>query len=137
MTGCDSLFAFWPLHPTVSLGGATGQLCPSVSLYILNTWVQACGEIGEVGPWRERGERSEEAAAPPRCRVVAWGPLEVAAIRKTGWTWDRRGARTRWGQWQTSTCLAQPPTLDFTSILQILLFKSGREASSGKGSSEL
>lgn len=29
------------------------------------------------------------------------------------------------------------PTLDFTSTLQILLFKPGREASSGKGSSEL
>lgn len=43
---------------------------------------------------RERGERPEEAAALIRCLVVAWGPLEAAAIRQTGWTWDRRGART-------------------------------------------
>ena len=80
--GCDSLFAFWPLHPTFSLGGATGQLCPSVSLYTLRTWAQACGEIGEVGPWRESAGRGLRRLLP--CHGARWWPGDRWRLQQSG-----------------------------------------------------
>lgn len=137
--GHDGLLA---PHPTASPGGATGQLCPSLP-YILGTWAQACGEIGEAGPWREaawRGLRrllsSDGARRAPgdRWRLKQSGRQ---AGRGTGGEPEHAGACVLWGTSSCMTPIGMTPHSGLHFHLANLTIQTGRKASSGKGSSEL